>query len=488
VAGIEVDLAKVESEGKDTKPPPRFTEAQLLRMMETAGELIQDEEELSDAMRERGLGTPATRADTIERLVRASQPYARRVAGRLGATHKGMRLIDVLERVHADLIASPKLTGEWEHTLKQVEHGERARADIQRELGEYTRSVTDLLTGFEHDELYAGEPSLGVCPECAGAVKESAWGYPCENNTGKDAPCKFMVWKDRYGRFVDRGLVSRLLAETTVGPVGGFVDRSGRSYLEATLTLKKDEEKGRWTLDVQFGDAPDVEPEVIGQPLWPCPENEGAWIVETSHRYVTDKVLSGEAKSGPILPKVVCHREMGLEEAKAYFSEAARTEILEGFISRRGRPFKGALIRKPTGKHGFEFPPRAPRGAAAADGDGAKKGTTRKRAAKKGASAKSPAAKKTGARKSAAKATSAKKATAKKATAKKATAKKATAKKATAKKATAKKATAKKTAAKKATAKKPAARKSTAKTTAPTKKADAAGSDGAGATNAADGA
>ncbi len=410
VDGVAVQLDELAQEGKETKPPPRYTEAQLLRMMETAGELIRDDEDLSDAMRERGLGTPATRADTIERLVRAKSPYARRVSGRLGPTHKGMRLLDVLERVNAQLIASPKLTGEWEHTLKQVEQGGRKRGDIQKELSDYTRSVTELLKGFEHDQLFAKEPSLGVCPECGSKVRESAWGYPCEQNTGKDSPCGFMVWKDRYGRFMDRGLVARLIDEKTVGPIGGFVDQAGRNYLEATLTLKRDEDKGRWVVDVQFGDAPDEEPEVIGQALWPCPEYEGAMIVETSHRYVTDRILSGETKKGPVLPKIVCHREMGLEEAADYFGEKGKTEILEGFISRRGRPFRGAVKRKPTGKHGFEFPPRAPR-------EGAKKAAGKKAAATKKAATKkkTTAKKKTAASKKAGvaakKATAAKKST-----------------------------------------------------------------------------
>jgi DNA topoisomerase-3 len=84
-------------------------------------------------------------------------------------------------------------------------------------------------------------------------------------------------------------------------------------------------------------------------------------IVETTLRYISEKVLSGEESRGPVLPKIVCKREMKEEEVKPFFSEEGKTELMDNFISKRGRPFRGALKRKPTGKHGFEFPPREPR-------------------------------------------------------------------------------------------------------------------------------
>ena len=423
-ADITARLDSHTVEDKQTRAPGRFSEAQLLRMMETAGEAL-DDDDLSEVMRDRGLGTPATRADTIEKLV--STTYARRVSGKLGPTSKAMRLLDVLERVHADALASPALTGEWEFALAQVAAGERERSDVVKSLVDYTKNITDALVGFEHGELYANDESLGTCPSCGSPVGENAWAYPCARNTGKDSECSFIVWKDRMGRFIDRTLLRGLLTaeDYKVGPLDGFVDRAGRRWLQGTLQLVKDDEK--WVLHTTFGDAPegeeDQDPEVVVGATFPCPhEPSTCQIMETNHRWVCREYLEGKEKRGPVLPKKVCHRDMQPAEAEAYFSEGAKTEILDAFTSRRGRPFRGALVRKATGKHGFEFPPREPRkGKTAATKPAAKKKTVAKKpAAKKKTVAKKPAAKKTAAKKPAAKKTAAKKPAAKKTAAKKA--------------------------------------------------------------------
>jgi DNA topoisomerase III len=108
--------------------------------------------------------------------------------------------------------------------------------------------------------------------------------------------------------------------------------------------------------------------------------------VITNKRYVTRPVLDGATRVGPQLPRVVCHREMSVEEIAAFFAEAGKTEILDGFISKRGRPFRGALFRKPTGRHGFEFPPREKR----APKKPTAKGTATARGSAKGAAGKTP--------------------------------------------------------------------------------------------------
>lgn len=442
-AGVSVDVADAEQEGKDTRPPPRLSEAQILRMMETAGQLV-DDDELAEAMRGKGLGTPATRADTIEGLVR--KQYARRTSGKIGPTSKAMRLMDVIGRLKVEEIARAQLTGELEQKLGQVQDGKLDRAQVLGELETLTRTITEKLTDFNHEDLYKDEPSLGTCPSCAeGQVGENAWGYPCSRNDGKDAPCRFIIWKDRGGKYIDRAMAAALVRDRKVGPVGGFFDRSGREG-EGTIFLEppaEDDEKKYWNLRVEYGEGNtgELEPEKVQSKLMPDPEDPDFWIVETNHRYVSERLLQGKTKKAPVLPKVVCHREMSVEEARLFFSEEGKTPILDGFISRRGRPFRGLLFRKPTGKHGFEFPPREPRA-------GAKKKTAAK-----------------------------KKTTAKKTTAKKTTAKKSTAKKTTARKTTTKKAAAKKPAPKKSAAKKPAAKKPTTRRAAK-KPAEAAASDG----------
>jgi hypothetical protein len=175
-----------------------------------------------------------------------------------------------------------------------------------------------------------------------------------------------MIWKDRFGRFIDRSLAERLLRDGTVGPIEGFVDRAGREMLSGTLTLRKDSEKG-WVLDAQIGAAAptgeqgDEPPEEIVGPAFPCPEHPDCRVLETTRRWVCERVLDGRERNGPVLPKKVCLRELQPEEVAGYFGEDGRTPMLEGFTSRRGRPFTGMLVRKSTGKHGFEFPERPAR-------------------------------------------------------------------------------------------------------------------------------
>jgi len=352
--GIKAEVREANLDEKQTKPPARYSEAQLLRLMQTAGELIEDDEALSEAMKKSGLGTPATRADTIERLLHERTSYARRVTGTLAPTAKGIRLIDILHRVDGDKLVSPKLTGEWERTLNEVARGEQGRDTVYEGLVRTTEDLTEKVAHFEYDDLYKGEKPLGTCPHCKGDVYENIRGYSCEKNT-RDSDCKFILWKDTYGRYLDRGLVKRVLEERGAKNVSGFVDAAGTKYFEADLALELDDEKGVWKLRVQSGDIGASEDEEIVARHWPCPEHEGSVIVETTHRYVTEKLLTGDVKRGPVLPRVICKREIRLEEAAGYFTEEGKTPMLEDFTSKRGSSFNARLFRKPTGKHGFDF-------------------------------------------------------------------------------------------------------------------------------------
>ena len=135
--GQKVKCTVAEVEAKETKPPPRYTEATLLSGMETAGKLI-DDEELREAMKERGLGTPATRAETIETLIR--REYIERVAKDLQPTPKGLQVITMLEE-HP--LTSPELTGDWEKRLTDIEHGGDDRKAFIDDIAEFTRATVE---------------------------------------------------------------------------------------------------------------------------------------------------------------------------------------------------------------------------------------------------------------------------------------------------------------------------------------------------------
>src|SRR6266513_584679 len=135
--GQKVKCAEAEVEAKETRPPPRYTEATLLSAMETAGKLV-DDEELREAMKERGLGTPATRAETIETLIR--REYIERVGKDLQATPKGIQVITMLEE---HKLTSPELTGDWEKRLSDIEHGSGDRKEVIKGIVDLTTQTVE---------------------------------------------------------------------------------------------------------------------------------------------------------------------------------------------------------------------------------------------------------------------------------------------------------------------------------------------------------
>src|ERR671931_403252 len=162
--GRRVRCITAASEAKETKPPPRYTEATLLSAMETAGKLV-DDEELREAMKERGLGTPATRAETIETLIR--REYVERVGKDLQATPKGLQVITMLE---AHPLTSPELTGGWEKRLADIEHGSGDRQAFMKEIEGFTRSTVEQIAALDREKLRPERVELGPCPRCGETI------------------------------------------------------------------------------------------------------------------------------------------------------------------------------------------------------------------------------------------------------------------------------------------------------------------------------
>jgi len=463
--GIGVDLTGSELLEEETKPPARITEARLLSLMENAGKQI-DDEDLSAALDDKGIGTPATRADVIENLI--AKGYVARIGKALRPSVKGIRLIDTLHRIHIERLTSPALTGEIEQHLLDVEHGVREADDFMNEIQEYANSIVETAKTFEYDELYDVNESLGKCPACGRPVIEMAWFYRCEPVPGveREDDCPMLFWKDTSGRYLDRDSVRTLLAEDRTGILDGFTARNGRTY-RGIIEIDHDE----WKLKVQAtewnegeGVSETPEYEVNPDPLGRCSCDPPADIVETPTHFICKnkaaedlaaaelkrqkqawkkdgktpkeiRALAAEAKpDGPpscgfVLPRTVCKREITRDEAEIYV-ETGKTELLEDFTSRFGRPFSATLVRKETGRHGFEFPPRTGRGGNADAGDGAAqpKPAPKKAGGKKTTRKKSAATKKTTKRKTAARGTAAKSTAKKKSGSKKSAAKKKTSK------------------------------------------------------------
>jgi DNA topoisomerase-3 len=366
-SGVPVALAQAEAAAEQTRPPPRISEARLLSLMENAGKQIEDED-LAAVLHEKGIGTPATRADIIENLI--AKGYVVRLDKALRPAVKGIRLIDTLQRIHIDRLTSPQLTGEIESHLIEVERGQRTAKQFMTEIAEYATEIVERAKTFEYDELYDANQTLGPCPNCGRPVIEMAWFYRCQPVEGvapeQDCPMRF--WKDTSGRYLDRGTVRTLLRDGKTGVIDGFTARSGRTY-RAHMEIDRE----AWQLKVRSagwdegGTAIDVpEYEVNPEPLGRCPFEEECSVVESPTQFVCERALKDEdavkdearpKSCGFVFPRTVCKREITREEALVYVA-TGKTELLTDFTSRFGRPFSATLVLKKTGRHGFEFQPR----------------------------------------------------------------------------------------------------------------------------------
>jgi DNA topoisomerase-3 len=231
-----VQTREVQWLEKETKPPRRYSDASLLGAMETAGKLV-DDDELREAMKDSGIGTPATRAAIIERLIDVG--YVERDARALVATEKGLNVIRLLGE-HA--LTSPALTGEWEHRLARIEHGEERRQSFMDDIAKFAGETVGMLDTTLKD-VRIPRANLGPCPVCGHDIVENRKGYSCWSR--EDPGCGFVIWKSKAGKQLP-GAVARELIQTgfTARPVTGFKGRSGRSF-RARLALEQTDE-GRW--------------------------------------------------------------------------------------------------------------------------------------------------------------------------------------------------------------------------------------------------
>jgi len=252
--GEDVETRRVEALAKMTQPPRRYTEASLLAGMETAGKDIEDER-LREAMKDSGIGTPATRASIIERLIQVG--YVERDGRALVATPKGIQVIGLLGE-HA--LTSPELTGGWEHRLAEIEAGKDSREAFMRDIVEFTEATVAELDKLK--EVTIERANLGPCPICGRDVLENRKGYSCW--TKDDPGCGFVIWKVKAGKTLPPSIVRELMeTRRTAEQVRGFRGRSGRSF-NAKLKLLQNEE-GRWRVDFDEEWATGVRPEAADE-------------------------------------------------------------------------------------------------------------------------------------------------------------------------------------------------------------------------------
>ena len=328
----------VELQKKKKSKPKYYTEATLLAAMKTAGKQIENEE-LAEAMKDRGLGTPATQAGIIETLKKRGFIEAQK--NYLVSTARGREVIALMD----EKVKSPEMTGEWEYKLSQVEKGTLSPVEFRDGIVEYVKQLfADLHARYACQfEREAATEKLN-CPKCGGALDVAPWGYVCPN-----AECGFRFGHTVAGKMLAHSEVKALLAGETVGPLSGFKSKKGSEF-SAKLTLDKD-----FNINFEFesdgkfhGQKTDYKCPLCGSPL---EENKNAI-------FCTGTAQSKDPRSEPgmtngkepgmtndcnfTLFKTIAGHALTAKEIAALFG-SGHTPLIQGFKSKKGSEFAAAL-------------------------------------------------------------------------------------------------------------------------------------------------
>ena len=392
--GETVRNLQADAKGLKTKPPARYSEATLLGAMEGAGKLVEDDE-LREAMQEKGLGTPATRAAIIEGLL--TEKYMLREGRELIPTAKAFQLMTLLRGLAVEELSRPELTGDWEHKLSLMERGQLSREAFMRDIAEMTQRMVQKAKEYDRDTVPGDYATLSTpCPNCGGVVKENYRRFACTGADGQGEGCGFSFTKSPAGRTFETVEAEAFLRDRHIGPLEGFRSKAGWPFV-AEMALKYSDEDKNWKLEFDFGDdkADDETGELVdfagSDALGVCPKCGGSVHAHGSN-YVCERAVPTAAQPTPSCDfksgQVILQQTIAPEQMRKLLADG-KTDLLDKFVSNKTRrAFKAFLVwDAKAGKVGFEFEAREskfpPRKAAGGAGSGAV------------AAAKTPAARKT---------------------------------------------------------------------------------------------
>ena len=349
-ANETVETTDVEVKQSQTKPPPRFTEATLLGAMEGAGKLV-DDEELREAMSERGLGTPATRAAIIEGLI--DEDYLHRNQRELVATAKAFSLMQLLDGLGVNELTKPEMTGDWEFQLKKMERGQLPRDQFMGEIRRFTEEIVSKAKRYDKDTIPGDFGVLMVrCPKCGDEIHEKFREWKCQN-------CDFYVKKVLGGRMFEPEEVQELIMARQIGPLQGFRSKRGFPFAAVVKLSPDNEVKFDFGNEDQGPDGEAMQPvDFTGkEPLGKCPKC-GARVFENGMNYVCEKATGPERTCDFKTGAIILQQPIDKTQVAKLLAEG-KTDLLKGFVSNKtGRKFEAFLVVK-EGKVGFEFVPRA---------------------------------------------------------------------------------------------------------------------------------
>ncbi|MDR2030163.1 MAG: DNA topoisomerase 3 [Puniceicoccales bacterium] len=340
-------VVEVQLLAERTRPPAPYTEATLLSAMETAGKLVADEE-LAEAMKEKGLGTPATRAQIIENLI--TTRYLQREDRHLRATDKAEQLVDCLDAMGVDALRNPAMTGEWEWKLRKIEKRQLDRPTFMAEIAALTKSMVERICSY--DELATGNtrPSAICSPLDGQPLLETLRGYVTADRT-------ITIPHSYLGHRMSADEVVALLRDGHTAQIDDFRSRAGKLFC-ASLALQN----GHVRLVFADNGAERARQELAGSTaddvLGTCRRCGGKVLW-------TEQAVLCENQADESCPFRLGRRMLGHEfsrpEVEALLA-SGRSQLIEDFISNRtGRRFGAYLLLDGNGKISFEFPPRPPK-------------------------------------------------------------------------------------------------------------------------------
>jgi len=363
--GEMVRTESVEPKGLKTRPPARYSEATLLGAMEGAGKTVEDDE-LREAMQEKGLGTPATRSSIIEGLI--AEKYMLREGRELIPTAKAFQLMTLLRGLGVEELSKAELTGEWEYKLAQMEHGQLSRESFMADIAAMTERMVRKAKEYDRDTVPGDYATLAApCPNCGGVIKENYRRYSCTGKSGTEEGCGFSFGKTPAGRTFEIAEVEQFLRDRKIGPLDGFRSKAGWPFT-AEMVIKYDDEAKNYKLEFDFGDDRKNEEsgEIVdfsgSESLGKCPKC-GSEVHENGSNYVCVKAVPTDAQPTPSCDfktgKIILQQPVAREQIVKLLA-TGKTDLLDKFISNKTRrSFKAFLAWDPAGgKVGFEFEPR----------------------------------------------------------------------------------------------------------------------------------
>lgn len=316
----------IELHKKKKSKPKYYTEATLLTAMKTAGKQI-DDEEMAEAMKDRGLGTPATQAGIIETLKKRGFVESQKT--NIVSTLRGRQVIAVMD----DKVKSPEMTGEWEHRLSLVEKGLLDPATFRDGIVDYVQQLFEGLrqkygNQFVRETVQDSLP----CPKCGEPLKMPPWGYACDQ-----IGCDFRIGHTVAQRSLSHEEMRELLAQKRTPLLQGFVSKKGTRF-SAVLVLDD-----AYEVKFEFDDSNAPKEPFAGQ----CPLC-AVGLQEAGNQIVCEKTC------GFVLYKSIAGITLSTEHIQAMLT-TGKTPVLSGFTSKKGSAFSACVCLDKTGKTSFEF-------------------------------------------------------------------------------------------------------------------------------------